>query len=240
MVFKRKFRKFKKHFRRFSRSFKKWKGKRKMKGRKMTVANIKGYPFSDLTKIKMSYFEEFDLTVGVSTNTNQYWIGNTLYQPSVSTANSHQPLGFDQWMAFYGAFHVKASSIKVAVMNRTTAAAPASGHVIVFPSSAALGSIQINGFSPEQPYVKYRSIGYSDGNEGSVHLKHYMTNKKQMGKSSRIDEAEIGTATANPQLQWYWNIDIANDNANNSLTVKVLVWLKFYAVLFDRKTVAPS
>jgi len=65
---------------------------------------------------------------------------NGLFDPDFSLGG-HQPMGFDEWSAFYGRYRVKSAKCKIRAVSNTTVNVPMA--VIAYPSnsSATVGNL---------------------------------------------------------------------------------------------------
>jgi len=112
-----------------------------------------GFPFPERHRIHMRYCDTVQLTSAAGVIGTFAWYTNGIYDPQVSVGG-HQPMGFDQAMAYYGNAVVLESKIKCDLGFITTAAAaltPVACGVDVHVSGVA---------SPYTNWTAFREAGY--------------------------------------------------------------------------------
>lgn len=178
--------------------------------------------------------------------------GNSIYDPW-STGSGHQPLYYTQLAALYFRWRVKASSIRVQVVDAPGAL---SGNVVsivptpgyVLSASATPGTGSSSYVPSEQPYSKNKLISFYNG---TGDIKHYMTTQKIFGlHSDQMDSAYVGAQAADPTQLWYWcvsqqgirntNTSILTEVEDASASTSWFVNLVYYVEFFDRSYVGPS
>jgi len=177
-------------------------------------------------------------TVGVAE-----WIfrASSIYDPSV-TGVGHQPLGYDQWSAFYGQYLVVGSKIHVAFTQRaSTSAEPfiAAVELTNDGSSSAIPILQ----RVERPFVSYRNInGYGAiGAPPSVTKTYSLT--KWFGRGDSIDAwddlgADFG---ANPVEEAFYRVSVGdNQNASQATIFEATVTIDYLVVCSEPHVLPPS
>lgn len=168
---------------------------------------------------------------------------NGCYDPYLGTGGG-QPQGFDQYMAMYTKYRVKASSISCYYFNKENSGIT---QVSIVPNWQADTSIRTY-FHPEQlQYCKYRRYASESGGGGrSVGtVKHYMSVKKLVGsKQSNFDDDFEGDVSRNPDgnglCYWYVLIQDAIDSSGLSLMGELTVRITYYVEFYGRKVLADS
>lgn len=188
------------------------------------------------TKLKYSLSRTLD-TSPASSNPQYVFRGNSLYDPEFAVGGS-QPMGYDQWSAFYNNYRVHASAITVRMMSTADSDAGGFIKVTLFPSTtAAAGSYSGNS---EQPYSKVNYLPNKGLNK--IFLKNKMYAKKMLGlKSIAYDEDLAAAIGADPVKEWYWILDAYSINeVANVLGVYMEVKITYYAEFFGRVQLARS
>lgn len=167
---------------------------------------------------------------------NQYDLynfkGNNINDPT-GTIGAVQPLGHDQWSAFFSEYYVAASKIEAWFTPRKTTTG--SGIVVILPTRDTYSSISAETNRIEvQPYAKRRVTG----TVGSpvIHMKHYMTTAKMFGRKDTIDDPNYSAAVnADPTTQWNWtvavtpmgNVDSGGQEADVGYYVEITYYVQY-------------
>ena len=156
---------------------------------------------------------------------------NGLYDPDLSGVGQ-QPMGFDQFMAFYERYEVRSS--KITCMVSQNGAVEFS--LIIYPSndSTSLDA----GDAQEQPYATKRVVS-NNTSQSTVYLKNYITVKKLEGRN--LNSVNFtGTNSANPSNVRYWHIIARSlDNISN-MDWYGRVELIYYCRFYKRKSLTGS
>lgn len=154
---------------------------------------------------------------------------NGLYDPNI-TATGHQPMGFDQLMAFFEQYHVVSSTITVRV-NANLTTTPLGFAVYLSPDANVLTS---SGVAVENGLCKSIVTEGASGTYSKTHtivlncdvLKYFNRDKKAM-----INDADLaGGAGANPTEQVYFIITAyQNMNLTTSQVINFEVLLSYDA-----------
>lgn len=163
--------------------------------------------------------------------------GNSIFDPDF-TGVGGQPMGHDQWAAFYRRYRVKASKIEVSVNGNAT---NETGFIIVpLNTNTTVASAQV---ARESAYALVGDLGRTDTNSSSKYS-HYMTTAKMKGASKDIVmyDSDLNAAFgANPNLGWYWHLvayDARGGVANVNLTLTYAI--TYYVDMYDRESLALS
>lgn len=185
----------------------------------------------DQVMVRLKYRETQNFTLGVGSQ--QLYALNDLFDPDI-TGVGHQPLGFDQWMAFYSNFEVMSSTIRFTVFNEGNSM----GYLIgVFPSLTIPGFAATTG--QEQPYARFKvGAGASQGDE-SIKFSNSMTVRKLEGRTTASVNF-VGSASASPSFLRYWVIQYIAIDGSSTLNLYCNVLVTYYAKLFRRITQTQS
>lgn len=192
----------------------------------------------DRKLVRLRYVDAVNINPGIGAVATNTYSANGLYDVDI-TGTGHQPLGFDQWMAFYDHYTVLGSKCIVRFWNGT-AASPAIGFINLNDDSTMSTTLST---IAEQPNTKRRALAIS-GAGGSTQVvlskgfsaKRFFGNKNPMG-----DDEQAGSAAANPTEQAYYicgayPLDHAADLGNISMEVEI----QYTVMLHERKDLAQS
>jgi len=181
---------------------------------------------SDSIFVCLDYCESFNLT-SITNVSDQEFIGNSCYQPYPS---GHQPLGYDQFSAFYQAYRVYASGIDVYLQSQSAAveqfAIIPSGDSTIYGTGNVTNAVESN-------RSKLSIMTAQGAAAAGIKLKHYATTREILGlvKTEIEDSALAAVVTTNPVRLWYWHVVIftpALTTVNCALTVKLRYYVQFY------------
>lgn len=167
---------------------------------------------------------------GISSYVN--FRANDCYDPEQS-ALGHQPVGFDQLMAFYTRGHVIGSKIKVTFINTDASNEAICGLAIRHTTAAPANKLEMmeNGACVETVLTR------SGDSKSIANLRQGVDVGKWMGKKSVLDEESLYfTASASPSDQVYYLIYVHPNASVDSGTTGVIVTVE-YDVIFSERTV---
>lgn len=185
---------------------------------------------------KMAYSESFTL---VSTTTPAYRIfQSSLYDPRYTTGG-HQPLGRDQWAAFYNHYKVHGIKYRISFINTST-----TDQVDVFalPKNTAnvVGTLDTLW---EKSYGKHRVLGVEGSGGAVTTISGYMSCAKTLGRTKNQwnSEKAYGSDMGNDpaQLAFLHFYSQAADGAT-SVTVLGRVQLVFFCELSEKVSLTAS
>lgn len=187
----------------------------------------------DRLATKIKYATQFSLIDGTGGLTTSYvFRGNSAYDPDYTGVGS-QPVGYDEWSAFYGKYKVNASSIRLVFMSQSNSSPTANIMLSCTPT------IDLTVTDPVQlslnPYTRTRFIATANGNAGVVHIKNYMASKKVFGDKTANDEDYEATISGNPFNQWFWKILAQSVDQSSTINVQVFATITYYIEFSDRR-----
>lgn len=192
----------------------------------------------DAMVVKLKYSTSYRITSALFEKTFR---GNGLYDPDQSGVG-HQPLGFDQWMAFYTRYRVYASRIKVTILNNNDNSTNPNNNVtcVVLPTLSSL-AITSDEQGDELMESKTDDAGKSTG-PAEDKLENYMVTAKMFGVPDiRYDNLNSGSDSSDPSYVWFWKV-ITNSTegalVNQNTFVNVLI--EYTAEFFQRRIIAQS
>lgn len=202
----------------------------------LTIRTPSLLPDRLFVKLKYTQSGQWDPVVA-SPNVTQQWTGNSLFDPDF-TGTGHQPLGFDQYAAFYSYYRVHASLLVVQLMST----AAANGSYLKFYLTPTLTSVIPGNVDTgtEQPYAKRRFLAANTANN-IVTLKNKMYTKKLFGYKTINQETDFAAAvTASPVNLWYWTLSSSTVGGANTSGVYYDATIYYYAEFFERKQLTSS
>lgn len=243
MVYRRTYRRRYNNYRsKYSRYNKRKYYRRKKRAYKPYVKKIStpsGVP--DIIRTKLKYAENKVLSdaVGGITTIQQYR-GNSIYDPDL-TGTGNQPMGHDQWAAFYSRYKVNACKINVQFLPRSNLAGAGNILVAIIPTVlytavSSLTAIEII----QQPYVRYTYLTQGDGGKNSARLSSYMTTKKMFGLTNTDEDEYSASFGANPVNDWYFTIVALSADESSTMNVQCMVQLTYYTEFKERIVLSQS
>jgi hypothetical protein len=190
------------------------------------IVRFPGTGIPDEMHMKLVFTDK--IVLSTATQQNYDYVGNSCYDPRFTTGGG-QPTYFDQFIAMYQQFYVKASQVELQVVNRNQD----TYGVCVFPHSktfvgdyAAAVAQDLNGVST--------IIAPAQGDTKRLIAKETTTNALSL---PAMDATTWGTSGANPGNLWYWNIVIENLSATASSSGLFLVKIIYDVKFFDRELI---
>ena len=189
----------------------------------------------DTMYLKLPFHQTISMgdVVGVAFDIATYSI-NSLFQPNAITPGSRQPLGFDEWSAFYNVYQVLGSSIKIQILSQGTTQIR---EFILYPSNSSAGIVDPS-TAREQPYAKHKYIVNSTTTQ-VAYIKHYIGVKKLEARSTNSINfaANVGS---NPSEQKFWHFLISTVDGSDLAETFIDVKIMYYAKMSRRKDLAAS
>jgi len=217
------------------RAFKR-KAYRKKKG--PTVSALKALVVPDRLIVKLPYFNAalINGAAGVPIDT-QYRL-NSIFDPEVSVAiGQSQPLGTDQWNAFYNRYRVIGAHVTVRARNAGSDAAN-----IGMVANNDTGAL-ISEAAYEQSRCSMRMMGSTSGGHDVVVLKKYFNLANFTGRpraayiSDDRYQAEFG---ADPLEAIHLHLATQPVSPSIALNMHYSIRISYTVELFDRKALAQS
>lgn len=215
--------------------------KRKYTKKKMVIPRTPGrlqYPgvCPDVMQVQLRYSRNGSLS-GASPQ-SRVFRGNSCFDPDFTGVGS-QPLGFDQWSAFYRRYRVLGS--RIIVTSATISSEPT--RIAVAPLNTS-GTITQPTTLQESNYIKQSKATGLDTGTSSTMVSNYISTAAIRGAPSDIVQYETDLSaliSTNPSQQWYWHV--MNYNVNGSVSpidTNINVDIIYYVEFFDRETLSQS
>jgi hypothetical protein len=156
---------------------------------------------------------------------------NGLYDPDVTHAG-HQPLGFDQWMAFYARYEVVKSTYKVSIVNASSIPIG----IAFYPSlSSSFLSYEETG---EQTFSRREIVSAKGGIDKAV-LVSSAVPRKFVGRSTESVNY-TGSASGNPSIVLYWQQVVESLDGSTAVDAYTETTIDYVVKLYDRNTLSSS
>lgn len=206
------------------------KRRRRFRRKKQTV--VQRGIVSNRQIVKLKYSEFFSLDPGINTAATYTFGANCMYDPNI-TGTGHQPLGFDQWMAFYNHFTVIGARIKATFVSAAAGATDGTTlcGVEIAPSSTA--TTNMNNLV-EQGRARYRTVTNSTAEQKNV-VTTQVSIKKFLGKNNLIDDtATQGSISSDPDEKVFFHVFAMGVNQTiNPLALNCIAEIEYIAILHE-------
>lgn len=197
---------------------------------------IPQYPTSRCKIVKLRYASTITLDPGAGTLVYHDYLANGMYDPDV-TSTGHQPMGFDQWMAFYDHFKVIGSKCSVNFLNSGQTIATSNAICgIHLASSPGEVSAQTSESVREFPNSKWKTISYAQSRTNVVRTfshKNYFCRKD--------GDKYHGSVSADPADAAYFEVwAVAADGSSQAEAIVCNVLIEYVAELSESKELIQS
>lgn len=218
------YRRFRRRRRRTRRRRRRRKPRLRRTSRRMTTLKVRGTLLPDAMYVKLKW--SFIVDVINITVDNDWYLLNGAFAPEPSPVT--QPMGFDQWAAFYSRYQVFGSQINILIANRTGGTLVGT---VVYPANNSGPTANFNE-AKTQPYAITR---YTSGVNGKpfARVKKYMSVKKLEARST--DDIDFSASvSANPTILKYWVINSQSMNLVNNMDQFYDITITYYIKFFLR------
>lgn len=195
---------------------------------------------SDIMVAKLKYNLNTAFTnAALTISHTEVWRGNSAYDPEFATGGK-QPIGYDQWKAFYQYCHVTGSKISVNILQGSDAVM----QFALFPQSTSDSPDTMLKELRSLPYAKCATSGkYNQPGNTRIKLTNYMSSAKMfcVSKQEIKDNPVFGHATnTNPANTWYWLLTgaVQGGGAVNPMSFTYDVEITYYVVFKRRQFIS--
>jgi hypothetical protein len=155
--------------------------------------------------------------------------GNSVYDPDY-TSTGHQPVGYDEFSAFFQYYRVVASKIHLLMAGITT------DTPVIVTVRPVRELVATSSWIPavEAPRCAFEFVPtvYIP----TVHLHNHATMREIFSGQDSTDQDFGSVNTANPSKEWYWEILSQTYDGTSSASVRYQVVVE-YDVIFSQKQV---
>lgn len=196
-------------------------------------------PASKLVKLRYCTYLELD-PAAAAQGVRNIFRANGCYDPDQSGIG-HQPLGFDQWSAFYDQYVVLGSKCTARFMANSESVNFNSGLVGIWLTDGQ-GSIPAIETLMEQPGIVSKMLTNAYGSRGAVVCKKNFSAKKFFGvRDVKDNRDDLGAnVTADPSSQAWYSVYFHSINAYNPTSITVQVTIDYIVHFSERKNVIGS
>lgn len=162
--------------------------------------------------------------------------GNGLFDPDVTSAGA-QPYAFDQYMALYKNFRVIGSKIKVNFLADTSAAATAQCVCVVRADSASGATL-----TTWNPAICARNSAWktTNGFATPASVISMQRTTRSVLDLSEDSPSLVGTASADPTVQWHWHVHVGSLDGSSAATCNVVMMVEYDVEFSGLKTLELS
>lgn len=193
----------------------------------------------DVMRVQLRYISRIGPSGGAIVDIQDFvYRGNGPFDPEFAAGGS-QPMGYDQWSAFYRKYRVRAAKITVKTVNNSDSAVWAF-IAALNTSSAITNRSQLAEFE----YSTTKPIARKGSGDAKNEISMYVTTAEIRGRPHDIVDYESGLASLNntvPSLGWFFHVG-AYAQGGNSTTFDTSqeVMVTYYMDFFDRETLLRS
>ena len=192
----------------------------------------------DVMRVRLSYSDQLALTgAGLASWRAHVYRGNSLNDPDL-TGGGHQPMGHDQWAAFYRRYRVLACYIEYTPAADTDGVVFSTG-IIPMNTSTLLSTIQQY---EESAYNVSKAFGNTNAT-GVTKVSVYQSTDKQRGmpyNGTRMNGELSALMNGNPIDQWYFHVFAHADDGSTTWTVAGTIKITYDVELYDRESLSLS
>lgn len=203
--------------------------RRKPRSNQASLLTIHRPVCPDRIHVRLPFSETFSLS-GTTLLASRFY-QTSMYDPRYA-ASGNQPLGFDQWAAFFQRYRVYGLGWEVCAINKALNVATDVWVITKSNSTATSGTDLL----AEKTNI-HKIVGLSGGGAAIKCLKGYSSVARAWGlKKSAIqtDEDFQALTSANPAKMAYLQIYSQGTDMSSSYDVQFRVRLTFYCEFFDR------
>lgn len=195
---------------------------------------------ADSQIVKLRYVEYVSLDAGISTVAFDTISATSLYDP-YPAPGGHQPLGFDQWMAFYNHYMVLGAKCTAHVDVANVTASDGICAVMKLSDSATVPSTSLNQ-AIEQKKSSYKFLTSRTGSRSLGSVTCFYSPKKFFSLKNPRDEHDLrGDAVSNPAENAYFQLQVYGTNpSDNPTAVNVRFICDYICLLTERKDMPQS
>lgn len=215
-----------------------WRKRRYNKKRGPTITALKAAVVPDRLIVRLPYVNNASITGAMGASIDTQFRLNSIYDPEVAVAvGQSQPLGTDQWSAFYNRYRVIGVNVQIMARNTNNDAA-----YIGMVANNDTGSL-LTEAAFEQSRTKFKMIGGTNGGHDVCVLKKYysLANLTGRPKVSYIsDDRYQAEFTADPLEAMHLHLITQPVSAATTVSVHYSIKMVYLVELFDRKALAQS
>lgn len=206
--------------------------------RKGTLVAQPRSPIADSQVVHMKYCDLIQINSGAGTAASHLFSCVDIFDPDV-TGTGHQPMGHDNWAAFYKFYRVIGAKIRV------TFTPQGAGN-----TSSAIGAVSVKGTSTldssastviERAGTRWSNIGNNYGKDGVTLTKGFSAKKFFCIKDLRDTNTTRALFGASPNEAAFFHVSVFNpDGATDNSNVNATVEIQYAVMLTERVPLGQS
>lgn len=186
--------------------------------------------FSDRQIVKLNYFDQILMDPGSLGAAGYAFRANCCFDPDYSSTG-HQPMGFDQWGAFYQKFVVLGAKITVNPLSSDATSDGSSAIITCALQRTPIQDININQ-QIEQKHSRYSTVQL--GFRSRPIVVHYSAKKFEGVKDVSDNDDLFGTLSASPNKQSYFVISgYASQPSSDTKPIRLQVKINYIVMFKD-------
>jgi len=215
-------------------------GRRRMMSRQRPLVNA-GYLMPKKLAMTTTYCESLQTAAAAATYYEYIYSGSNMYDPNI-TGVGHQPLLFDEMMAFYEKFYVSWSSIYVEIMPKieqnaapVAANAGSTGTVyLMFNTSGVNLSPLDSRYLREQPTVKWARVGTGAfGGPTANKISASAKNRSLTGQWALNNPDCSGNISGGPIINTYWHVYVESSDLIANVAFNMRVTIRYRVIYYN-------
>jgi hypothetical protein len=165
---------------------------------------------------------------------------NSIYDPD-RTGVGHQPLGFDEWSAFYGRYRVDSVKLELTAVNHA-ASDIAITNLLANNDSSAIVTGSLFEAACESPFAKSFMVGTLSGMNVKTVVKRYNLNQIAGVSEAKYmsDDTYSALVTSSPSEIIVLHLSGADISFATNIEMFYHLKFTFYTTFFDRKQLVQS
>lgn len=192
----------------------------------------------DVMQVQLHYNAQKSAAGGGALPIDDYvFRGNGCFDPDFAVGGA-QPLGYDQWSAFYRRYRVRGSKITVRCSNN--AAIDATAYIVAMNTSS--GIVDRNQIM-EMTYSKFTPLS-NDAGQPAIQHELYCSTAQVRGSPADIVQYEADLSalvTTTPTQEWFWHVGgIGYGSSANNFDINMDITVTYYVDFYDRETLSRS
>jgi len=193
--------------------------------------------FPDHKVVKLFYNDTATITSSTVGIAGVYvFSANGLYDPNI-TGTGHQPIGFDQMMAFYNHYTVRVSRLIVTFRSLTANYGGWAAVAQKGTSTTVTTASQVI----EDGYVVFAPLGIPSSSACVRKFESRHDVGKFQGMRAFVDNPDLsGDLSSNPTEQTYFHLSYWNDADNTNIAAAINVLIEYEAVFREPRPLTQS
>lgn len=173
---------------------------------------------------------------------------NGPYDPDVTVGTGQRTaMGWNQWMALYTKCYVYACKITLVLQNvspNSSGTTLNQSCIRGYVQPARVYGADLTHNMIGQPDVRGFLMGAPGAGNAKTTIKWFKRTKQMFNTMTSLEDYTCQTGTANPNIQWFWNICLESPDSGTSTTPNSAcfgqIWIKYYCLMRERRIMIPG